>query len=75
MFSMSHVEATYLAWLDTRWLGLRNSAAFFETAGVRLLGWADFRGRRYARLNFDWPQAILEDALELIQLAVANVGA
>ena len=36
MFSMSRVEATYLAWLDTRWLGPRNTAAFFEAAGVKL---------------------------------------
>ena len=36
MFPMSHVEATYLAWIDTRWLGARNTLSFFEKAGVGL---------------------------------------
>jgi cysteine-S-conjugate beta-lyase len=75
MFSMSHVEATYLAWLDTRWLELRNTAAFFETAGVKLWDGADFRGRGYMRLNFGCPRAMLRDALERIERAVANIGA
>ena len=75
MFSMSHVEATYLAWLDTQSLGLRNTAAFFETAGVKLSDGTDFRGRGYMRLNFGCPRAILQDALERIQHAVASVGA
>ena len=34
-FRMSRVEATYLAWIDTRSLGDRINAAFFKRAGVR----------------------------------------
>ena len=74
MFSMSHVEATYLAWLDTSWLGLRNTVAFFETAGVKLSDGADFRGRGSMRLNFGCPRATLQRALERIQHAVSHVG-
>ena len=75
MFPVTRVEATYLAWLDTRWLGLRNTAAFFETAGVKLSDGSDFRGRGYMRLNFGCPRATLKQALERMYRAVANVGA
>lgn len=70
MFSMSPVEATYLAWLDTRWLGPRNTAAFFETAGVKLSDGAAFQGQGFMRLNFGCPRAMLQEALERIQRAV-----
>ena len=63
-----------LAWLDTRWLGLRNTATFFETAGVKLSDGAEFQGRGYMRLNFGCPRATLQDALERIERAVANIG-
>lgn len=34
--SMTHVEATYLAWIDARGLGVADPAGFFEAAGVGL---------------------------------------
>lgn len=71
MFSVSRVEATYLAWLDTRWLGQRNHAAFFERAGVMLSDGAAFQGCGYMRLNFGCPRATLQQALERISRAVA----
>ncbi len=74
MFSMSPVEATYLAWLDTRWLGPRNTAAFFEAAGVKLSDGAEFHGSGYMRLNFGCPRATLEQALERLERAVAKLG-
>jgi cysteine-S-conjugate beta-lyase len=74
MFSVSRVEATYLAWLDTRWLGQRNHAGFFERAGVKLSDGALFQGHGYMRLNFGCPRSTLRDALERIQHAVANIG-
>ena len=40
--SMTHVEATYLAWIDARGLGVANPAQFFEEAGVGLSNGADF---------------------------------
>ena len=74
MFPVTRVEATYLAWLDTRWLGPRNHAGFFERAGVKLSDGADFRGRGYMRLNFGCPRATLEQALERMHRAVASIG-
>jgi len=74
MFSMSPVEATYLAWLDTRWLGPRNTAAFFEAAGVKLSDGAEFHGPGWMRLNFGCPRATLEQALQRLERAVASSG-
>jgi cystathionine beta-lyase len=34
--SMTHVEATYLAWVDARDLHIAKLTLFFEEAGVRL---------------------------------------
>ena len=70
MFRMSHVEATYLAWIDTRWLGARNELSFFEKAGVRLSDGTAFGGPGFMRLNFGCPRATLRDALDRILRAV-----
>jgi cystathionine beta-lyase len=72
MFRMSHVEATYLAWIDTRWLGDRNRATFFERAGVRLSDGAAFGGPGFMRLNFGCPRETLRVALDRIAQAVAS---
>jgi len=81
--AMTHVEATYLAWIDARQLcqmrGLANPQRFFEQAGVGLSDGADFgRGPRgessdssnFVRLNFGCPRALLESALDRMQAAV-----
>ena len=73
VFRMSHVEATYLAWLDTRWLGKRNNAEFFEKAGVRLSDGRAFEGRGFMRLNFGCPRETLRAALNRILQEVAEV--
>ena len=74
MFSMSHVEATYLAWIDTRWLGKRSGMDFFEMAGVRLSDGTAFGGQGFVRLNFGCPRERLRTALERIYQAVQSVG-
>lgn len=68
--SMTHVEATYLAWIDARPLNLPDPAKFFEAAGVGLSDGQDFAGPGFVRLNFGCPRAILDDALERMQRAV-----
>ena len=60
---MSHVEATYLAWIDVRELGLSDPAAHFETHGLGLSGGADFGAPGWLRLNFGCARATLDDAL------------
>jgi cystathionine beta-lyase len=60
---MSHVEATYLAWIDVRELGLANPAAHFEAHGIGLSDGADFAAPGWVRLNFGCARATLDAAL------------
>jgi cystathionine beta-lyase len=72
--SMTHVEATYLAWIDVRRLGVDNPQHFFETAGVGLSEGADFGLPGWLRLNFGCPPATLEAALERMMLACSAIS-
>ena len=67
--SMTHVEATYLAWIDARGLGVADPVRFFEDAGVGLSDGADFGAPGWVRLNFGCPAATLELALQRIVAA------
>ena len=71
---MSRVEATYLAWIDTRCLGERSGAGFFEKAGIRLSEGDPFQGPGFVRLNFACPCQTLRDALERISAAVRGIA-
>lgn len=72
--SMTHVEATYLAWIDTRETGIPQPAAFFEEAGVGLSDGTDFDGPGFVRLNFGCRRALLREALERMRQALASGG-
>jgi cystathionine beta-lyase len=63
-------EATYLAWIDARSLGMENPTAFFEAAGVGLSDGKDFGAAGYVRLNFGCRRALLEEALTRMRQAV-----
>ena len=52
-----HVEATYLAWIDARGLGVEDPRKFFEHAGVGLYDGALFGTPAFLRLNFACPSA------------------
>ncbi|HZV82000.1 MAG TPA: PatB family C-S lyase [Geobacteraceae bacterium] len=66
----THVEATYLAWIDTRPAGIEQPARFFEEAGVGLSDGADFGAPGFVRLNFGCSRFLLSEALERITKAV-----
>ena len=66
---MSRVEATYLAWIDVRGLGLDSPAAHFEAHGLGLSDGQDFGAPGWLRLNFGCPRSTLEEALRRFQLA------
>jgi len=70
--AMAPVEATYLAWIDARGLGVPDPQRFFEQAGVGLSDGADFGagGAGFVRLNFGCPRATLDAALERMAGAV-----
>jgi len=72
--SMTHVEATYLAWIDARGLGVADPAHFFEQAGVGLSGGADFGLPGWVRLNFGCRRVLLDAALERMRAACAGLA-
>ena len=65
-----HVEATYLAWIDARGLGVDNPLRFFEDAGVGLYDGALFGSPGFLRLNFAARRGLLEQALQRMRAAV-----
>ncbi|HQP29690.1 MAG TPA: PatB family C-S lyase [Deltaproteobacteria bacterium] len=71
--AMSHVEATYLAWIDARDLGVKDACAFFDQAGVGLSDGKDFGGPGFVRLNFGCPRATLQRALERMAQAITGL--
>lgn len=66
----THVEATYLAWIDCRDAGLEQPAKFFEAAGVGLYDGADFGTPGWVRLNFATRRALLVEGLDRMQRAL-----
>lgn len=60
---MTHVEATYLAWLRVDRSGLDDPAAACRAAGVELSAGAAFGDPAYLRLNFGCPRTTLAEAL------------
>ncbi|MEO8409810.1 MAG: aminotransferase class I/II-fold pyridoxal phosphate-dependent enzyme, partial [Propionivibrio sp.] len=73
--AMTHVEATYLAWIDARGLGTTDPVAWFEAAGVGLSNGGDFGLPGWVRLNFGCPAATLDAALARIAAAIERVSA
>ena len=69
-FAMSHVEATFLAWIDARALAVDNPARFFESAGVGLSDGAAFGLPGFVRLNFACHDDTLKEALARMKRAV-----
>ena len=71
--TMTHVEATYLAWLDARETGLEDPVGFFENAGVGLFDGKHYGAPGFIRLNFGCPRSILIEALSKMRRAVLSL--
>jgi cystathionine beta-lyase len=71
LLSMLPVEATYLAWIDARGMGVENPQKHFEAAGVGLSDGADFGAPGFVRLNFGCRRALLDEALTRMAKALA----
>lgn len=69
---MTHVEATYLAWIDTRDTGLDDPCGFFESAGVGLSDGSRFAGPGYVRLNFGCSRSTLQQAVARMKAAIGR---
>jgi cysteine-S-conjugate beta-lyase len=68
-------DATYLAWLDCRPLGLTDPAAFFlERARVAVADGANFGevGRGFVRLNFGTVRPVLTEMIERMGQAIRS---
>lgn len=64
-------EATYLAWIDARQLGVENPANFFEKeAGLFLSDGAFFGWPGWVRFNFACPRARMMEGLEKMKTAL-----
>ena len=72
--SMGEVEATYLAWIDTRESGIEDPVRFFENAGVGLSDGTAYGGDGFVRLNFGCPQSTLNEALKRMKQALTRRG-
>lgn len=67
-------EATYLAWIDARGLGVENPANFFEKeAGLFLSDGASFGWPGYVRFNFGCPRVRLLEGLGKMKKAIASL--
>jgi cysteine-S-conjugate beta-lyase len=71
--TITHVEATYLAWLNIEQLKIPDAAAFFERHGLGFSDGAPFGAAKdsYLRLNFGCTRATLVEVLARLKKAVA----
>ncbi len=64
---MNALEATYLAWIDAKDLGIENIQKKLLEAGVRVNAGEMFLGEGFFRLNFGCPKSILEESIRRIE--------
>jgi cysteine-S-conjugate beta-lyase len=69
--SMTHVEATFLAWIDASRLEMENPAHFFLVHGVALSEGGEMGDANYLRLNFACTRAELEEMLNRMERALS----
>ena len=72
--SMTHVEGTYLGWIDIHELGLDSPMRHFESHGLGLSDGAQFHGAGFVRFNFGCPRATLNEGLARLRRAVIAAG-
>ncbi|MBC7979566.1 MAG: putative C-S lyase [Armatimonadetes bacterium] len=71
--SIHSPEATYLAWIDARQLGVDNPANFFEQeAGLFLSDGVLFGWPGYVRFNFGCPRTRMLEGLEKMKAAIVK---
>lgn len=68
--STTHLQSTYLAWINVRELGLADAPAHFIKHGIGLSPGADFGDADYMRLNFACSAPRLEEIISRLAAAV-----
>lgn len=71
--AMSPMDATYLAWMDARSLGLTDPVGFFETHGVALSDGKFFGLPGFVRFNFGCTRALMLEGLERMKNAINSL--
>ena len=66
------MEATYLAWIDTRPLGITNPADLAEKAGLFISDGTFFGHSGCARINFGTQTSRLQNALDHLIKALSE---
>jgi len=72
--SMTHVESTYLGWLDCRTLGVPHPAEHFEEHGLGFQAGREFGLPGFVRWNFGTTHANTREAIVRLRRAVAARG-
>ena len=72
--TMSHLQATYLAWLKVDGLKLEDPHKHFVSHGIALSDGADFGDPRYLRLNFGCGPRIMDEGISRVAQAVEAAG-
>ena len=63
---VSRQDATYLAWLDVRGLGVENPPAHFEAHGLGMSPGEVFGDSGWMRLNFGCPPETLREIIRRV---------
>lgn len=71
---MDDIEATYLAWINTRDLPVDDACEFLLKAGVGLSPGAQFGDGNYQRLNFACSRAQLKTGIDRIRTAISTLS-
>ena len=69
---MSTLEATYLAWIDVRDLGLNDIDAHFENHGLGISNGKQFGLEGHIRFNFACPEATLDEGLARLRESLST---
>jgi len=72
---MDRVDATYLAWIDTRRMVKGDAHSVFEQAGVGLSPGSQFGDSNYQRLNFACSRTQLEEGVSRLLNAAKKTRA
>jgi aminotransferase/cystathionine beta-lyase len=73
LLKVARVEASYLAWIDCSALECADPHALFLAFGLALSPGAQFNAPQFVRLNFGTQRALLEQAMDRMDLALASV--
>ena len=72
--SMTRIEATYLAWIDCRELGLERTAEYFEDFGLGFQAGREFGLPGFVRWNLGTTHANTREAIARFRRAVEALG-